>query len=217
MMTNNYLEQIFDYFDKYNVDLYLVGGGVRDFLLNKEFDDYDFATPFNTKELIDLLDIVDYDHFSLKFGTLKTELLGHEVEITSFREESEYKDHRRPTNIKFVKDIKKDAARRDFTINALYLDSSFKVIDFYDGISDLKNGIIRMIGDPYKRLKEDPVRILRAIRFSKNLNFKIEENLLDAINKNINELNFISSNRLDKELAKFHNPQDYYDFISDRL
>ena len=217
MMINNFLQNIFDYFKKYNVDVYLVGGGVRDFLLNKDFDDFDFATPFNTKELIDLLEIDDYDKFSLKFGTLKTELLGHEVEITSFREESDYKDHRRPTNIKFVKDIKKDAARRDFTINALYLDSSFKVIDFYNGVDDLNNGIIRMIGDPYKRLKEDPVRILRAIRFSKNLNFKIEYTLLDAINQNINEINYISLNRLNKELAKFNNPNDYYDFISDKL
>ena len=216
-MINNYLKNIFDYLNKYNVTVYLVGGGVRDFLLKKEFDDFDFATPFDTKELINLLDIDKYDHFSLKFGTLKTMLLGHEVEITSFREESEYTDHRRPTNIKFVKDIKIDAKRRDFTINALYLDSSFNVIDFFDGINDLNNKIIRMIGDPYKRLKEDPVRIIRAIRFSKNLGFTLEETLHDAIIKNINELNYISLTRLEKELEKFDNPQDYYDFLSDML
>ena len=214
---NNYLKSLFDYLKKYNVEVYLVGGGVRDYLLNKEFDDYDFATPYNTKELIDLLDIDEYDKFSLKFGTLKTELLGHEVEITTFREESDYKDHRRPTNLKFVKDIRKDAERRDFTINALYLDSNFKVIDFFNGVDDLKNGIIRMIGDPDKRLKEDPVRILRAIRFSKNLNFKIEDSLLKSIIKNIHELDYISENRLNKELAKFNNKQDYYDFISDKI
>lgn len=210
---NNFLKQFFALFDKLNIDIYLTGGSARDFILNKDFEDLDFATPYSTKKLIDLLEIKHYDTFAIKFGTLKTNILGRNVEITTFRKEGEYKDHRRPTNIEFVTDIKEDAKRRDFTINALYINKNFDVIDFYNGLDDLNNKVIKMIGDPYIRLKEDPVRIIRAIRFASNMNFSIDNNLKKALIDLKDNIKFISESRLNMELKKFNNIKDYYNFI----
>ena len=212
-MITSYLSDLFSFFDKYNVDIYLTGGSARDFILGKNFEDLDFATPYLTSELIDLLEIEHYDSFALKFGTLKTNLLGRDIEVTSFREEGEYKDHRRPSYIKFVKDIELDSKRRDFTINAMYIDKNFNIIDFYGGLDDLKNKIIRMVGDPYSRLKEDPVRIIRAIRFASNMGFTIEKELKQAIFDLKDDLKYITEARFNMELNKFNNKQDYYDFM----
>ena len=212
-MITNYLKDFFALFDKYNIDIYLTGGSARDFLLNKEFEDLDFATPYLTKDLINLLEIDHYDKFAINFGTLKTNILGKEVEITTFRKEGQYSNHRRPKEIEFITNIKEDASRRDFTINAIYIDKNFNVIDYYGGVNDLNNKVIRMIGDPYVRLKEDPVRILRAVRFSKNMGFKIEESLQKAINNLKEELKYISPKRLELESKKFINNKDFLDLI----
>ena len=100
---------------------------------------------------------------------------GIKFDITTLRKESAYLDYRHPSKITFVKDLKIDYLRRDFTINALYMDETLKIIDYTNGVNDLKNHLLRMIGDPYLRTKEDPLRILRAVRFAITFDLKIEE------------------------------------------
>lgn len=214
-MIVNYLNKIFALFAKYNFEIYLAGGSARDFLLNKDFKDFDFATPITSNQLIEALNITNYDSFAIKFGTLKCHLFENDVEITTFRKEGEYKDFRRPSSISFVSSIEEDSKRRDFTINAIYIDKGYKIYDFHDGVNDLNNKIIRMIGDPYIRLKEDPVRILRALRFKTNLNFEIDPYLMEAMEKNKIYLQKISKDRLNLELNKFKHLKYYNEFMSD--
>ena len=130
-----------------------------------EFDDFDFATPCTPVIVTTILDLDKYDKFSFKFGTVKTEYLGQEIQITTFRKEGEYLDSRHPQTIKFIKNIEIDSLRRDFTINALYLDYEGNVLDFHGGLNDLENHIIRTVGNPLDRIKEDPTRILRGLNF----------------------------------------------------
>ena len=182
--------------------IYLVGGSSRDYLLTGDFKDFDFATPLTPNEVIFLLNVDTYDKFAYKFGTIKTKIFNQEVEITSFRKEENYTDSRHPNEVIFIADIKEDAKRRDFTINAIYLDKDLKVYDFYNGLTDLKSKTIRMIGNPYTRLKEDPLRIIRALRFSLSLGFNLDEDLEEAIFSLKDEIKKISSFRINSELNK---------------
>jgi len=182
--------------------IYLVGGSSRDYLLTGDFKDFDFATPLTPDEIISLLNVDTYDEFAYKFGTVKTKIFNQEIEITSFRKESNYTDNRHPNEVIFIDDIKEDAKRRDFTINAIYLDKDLKVHDFYNGISDLKSKTIRMIGNPYTRLKEDPLRIVRALRFSLALEFNLDKDLEESISSLKDEIKKISSFRIQSEIKK---------------
>jgi len=188
-------------FKKNGYHLYLVGGTVRDYLLNRPLDDMDAtseATPFN---IISFLENVDTTFARL--GSLKyKDPNGIKFDITTLRKESAYLDSRHPSQITFVKDIKEDYLRRDFTINALYMDDSLKVIDYVNGINDLKNHTLRMIGDPFIRLKEDPLRIIRAIRFALSFNLKIEDNLFKAMKENFALLNNLTPAKIKSELNK---------------
>ena len=118
-----------------------------------------------------------------KFGSVRVKVDGVKVDVTTLRVEEDYEDFRHPGKIKFVKSVEEDYVRRDFTINAIYMDGDFKVIDPSNGLEDLNNKLIRFIGDPEKRIKEDPLRILRAKRFANKLGFKIEEDSQKAIEK----------------------------------
>ncbi|KKS78896.1 MAG: PolyA polymerase, partial [Candidatus Azambacteria bacterium GW2011_GWE1_42_9] len=124
-----------------------------------------------------------------------------EVEITTYRSESKYTDKRHPDEVKFAKNIQEDLARRDFTINAIAYDGK-KFIDFFDGQKDIKNKLIRTVGNPDKRFNEDALRLLRAIRFAVQLNFAIEPETAKAIKKNANDLVAISKERIRDELIK---------------
>ncbi|MBP5574880.1 MAG: hypothetical protein J6X50_03970 [Bacilli bacterium] len=122
--------------------------------------------------------------------------------MTTLRKESNYLDSRHPSKIEFVKDIKEDYLRRDFTINALYLDESLNVIDYCHGQEDLNNRILRMIGDPNQRLKEDPLRILRAIRFAITFDLTIEETLFKAMQDHFSLLKNLTDAKLKSEINK---------------
>lgn len=198
-----FANKVLDYFDAKGLPLYLVGGSVRDYLLNKDIIDFDFATPCLPNQVVSALDASEYDDFSIRFGTIKTIFEGRPIEITTFRKEGKYSKRRHPTQIEFIEDMNLDSNRRDFTINALYLDSSGKIYDFHNGQEDLKNKIIRMIGDADIRIKEDPVRILRALRFKLCLGFTFDSKLEKAIYDNIGLIKEISSTRLIMELNKF--------------
>lgn len=202
MEAIDFAYQILDIFYEAGSEIYLAGGSVRDYLLYGDFDDFDFATPCTPVIVSTILDLEKYDKYSFKFGTVKTEYLGQEIQITTFRKEGEYLDSRHPNSIKFIKNIEVDSLRRDFTINALYLDYSGKILDFHDGLKDLENRIIKTVGNPLDRIKEDPTRILRAIRFMLKLDFTLDKELEDVIKENINLIKLISKERINIEYKK---------------
>lgn len=187
-------------FQKNGFHLYMIGGTSRDYLLQKEVDDYDFVTDATPEEMKTFL--FDADYTFAKFGTVKVKIDDQKVDITTLRIENSYSDFRHPSKIKFTKNIREDYLRRDFTINAIYIDSDYKIYDFCNGLDDLEKGIIRFIGDPKKRIEEDPLRILRAERFSKQLNFQIEENSLKAIEDNYSLINKLNPRKVEEELKK---------------
>ena len=182
-------------------NLFLVGGTVRDYLLNKELDDMDAVTDATPIEIVSFLNNVDTSFAHL--GSLKYKnKSGLKFDITTLREESSYLDSRHPSKITFVKDLKIDYLRRDFTINAMYLDIGLNVIDYCGGQKDLSNHILRMIGDPDTRLKEDPLRILRAIRFALMFNLVIEPSLYEAMRDRFYLLSNITDAKIRSEIDK---------------
>ena len=189
-----------DLFRKNGFRLYVVGGTVRDFLLGKEITDLDFVTDATPED--EMKFIPEGDFTFKKFGAVRYPFKGKHIDITTLRQEGEYNDSRHPSNVIFVKDPKLDYVRRDFTVNAMYLDEDYKVIDFSTGQEDLKKKLIRFIGDPYKRIEEDPLRIARAERFAKTLGFEIEEKTQQAIKDKRDLLGKLNPEKLKEEQRK---------------
>ena len=155
-------------------EAYLVGGCVRDHLLNRPVKDYDVATSALPEEVMKLFPRTVETGKS--FGVIRV-LTGEAesgVEVATFRKESGYQDHRHPNRVEYS-GVEEDASRRDFTVNALYIDlKSQQILDLHEGIRDLREKIIRAVGDPVQRFKEDALRLLRAIRFAGRLGFRID-------------------------------------------
>ena len=168
-------------FRSHGYPLFMVGGTSRDLLLGQEPSDFDFVTSATPEQERSFLPDADYSF--AKFGSIKFKEEGKEIDVTTFREEGEYKDFRHPSYIRFISSPEEDSKRRDFTINALYLDGEGNVLDFHGGLKDLREKKIRFIGNPYVRIQEDPLRILRAERFAKRLGFTLEEETDKAIKK----------------------------------
>ena len=182
---------------------FFVGGMVRDLLLKRKITDIDIATDLLPDVVIKLLEtrLIPYSSAGKQFGIVAAKKKNFSVEIATLRSEL-YPDSRYP-KVAFIKDTKKDSQRRDFTVNALYLQAKKGIlIDFHSGKKDLENKVIQFIGKPEERLQEDPLRILRAIRFSVDLDFKIEKKSLVALKDNAQELKNISANRKKIEIAK---------------
>ncbi|WP_295883452.1 CCA tRNA nucleotidyltransferase [uncultured Anaerococcus sp.] len=196
-MTNKILKQLEDA----GFESYAVGGCVRDELLNRVNFDVDITTsarPDEIKEVFKDYKIID---IGAKFGTIKVLDEDSEYEITTMRRESGYSDKRHPEKIAFTNDIKEDLKRRDFTINAMAKRNG-QIIDLFDGKKDLKDKIIRAVGDPNERIKEDVLRSLRAVRFATTLNFDISDDLKTAIRNNAESIEEISKERIQVELNK---------------
>ena len=178
-------DKLFVYLDKIfkenGFSIFEVGGSVRDELLGKETTDFDFATDATPEDMMKFLPNAN-DTFA-KYGCIKYKGEYGRAEITTFRKEEDYDDFRHPKKVTFVKSLEEDYKRRDFTINAIYKDVRGKIYDPAHGVFDINNKVIRFIGNPETRIKEDPLRILRAKRFASKLGFRIEDNSLDAINK----------------------------------
>ena len=168
-------------FRSHGYPLFVVGGTSRDLLLGQEPSDFDFVTSATPEQERSFLPNADYSF--AKFGSIKFKEEGKEIDVTTFREEGEYKDFRHPSYIRFISSPEEDSKRRDFTINALYLDGEGNVLDFHGGLKDLREKKIRFIGNPDVRIQEDPLRILRAERFAKRLGFTLEEETDKAIKK----------------------------------
>lgn len=180
-MNKDIFSKLSKLFKENGFDLCMIGGTSRDYILGLNVLDYDFVTNATPDEMKKFLKDANYTFE--KYGSVSTKIDETKVDIVTFRKEEDYIDFRHPSKISYVKTIEEDYIRRDFTINAIYINSNYKIIDPCNGLEDLKNKIIRFIGDPAKRIKEDPLRILRAERFSKRFNFAIEEKSQRAIEK----------------------------------
>ncbi len=185
---------------------YLVGGCVRDCLIGRTPKDWDITTNANPEQIIALFPHTFYEN---EYGTVgvvndeeKDETL-KTIEVTPYRIESGYSDFRRPDKVEWGTNIEQDLARRDFTMNAVAYDvENEKIIDPYDGLEDIKKGLIRTVGEPKERFGEDALRMLRAIRLSSTLNFAIESETQKAIEENVNLLAHISKERIRDEFIK---------------
>lgn len=189
-------------FSSHGYHLYLVGGTVRDILLNVELTDMDTVTDATPEQMKIFL---DGDYTFSKFGSVKYKINNVKFDITTLRKESKYDDHRHPLKIKYIKKLKDDHYRRDFTINAMYMDSSFKLYDYENGLDDLNNRVLKMVGNPKKRIKEDPLRILRAIRFYLTYDLTFDKSLKNALIKSRKFINYIPKDKYKMECDKMIN------------
>lgn len=198
------MDAIFDYLKKTFNDngfrLYMIGSTSRDFLLNRKINDYDFVTDATPDEVLKFLPC---ETTFKKYGTLKYNYNNYSIDIVTLRKEDNYQDFRHPSNIVFIKDIFVDYQRRDFTINAIYIDENYNVIDPSNfGVNDLKNRILRLIGNKDQRIKEDPLRILRAKRFVLEYNLSIERETKKAIMDNLSLLDKLNKDKVHLEQLK---------------
>ena len=180
-MQNELFKFLDKTFKENGFSIFEVGGSVRDEILGLEVFDFDFATDATPEEMMKFLP--DINNTFARLGCIKYKGEHGRAEITTFRVEEKYDDFRHPTKIRFVKSLNEDYLRRDFTINAIYKDIDGKIYDPAGGVEDIKNKLIRFIGDPETRIKEDPLRILRAKRFAVKLHFEIEPETAKAMEK----------------------------------
>ncbi|SFA74179.1 tRNA nucleotidyltransferase (CCA-adding enzyme) [Lentibacillus halodurans] len=191
------LEQI----ETYGYDAYFVGGCVRDLLLGRKIGDIDIATsasPDIIRQIFEKVIPVGVEH-----GTVIVRHRHQSYEVTTFRVDGDYSDQRHPDSVQFIQTINQDLERRDFTINALAMDKNGVMIDLFDGQNDIRKGVIRTVGNGHERFKEDPLRIMRALRFSSQLGFSLDENVLNAAKSVLSEIETIAMERIVQETAKF--------------
>lgn len=181
---------------------YCVGGFVRDSLLNIKSSDIDITSQASPKEVKEIFSDCKLVDISEKYGTIVIIVDGKAYEVTSHRTEGDYHDGRRPGKVTFGTDLRADLERRDFTINALAYSEQGGLVDYFGGVKDLQDKILRAVGDPFKRIDEDYLRMLRAVRFSAGLDLDMEENLKQAIRKKAENIRYISAERINAELSK---------------
>lgn len=182
-------------------EAYVVGGAVRSSLLHEPVHDYDLTTNALPEEILQV-----FSHFhciptGMQHGTITVVIDRHPVEITTYRKDSTYEDHRHPDKVEFTSALREDCERRDFTINALCFHPDTGILDFFDGQRDLRDKIIRCIGEPERRFEEDALRILRAIRFAARLSFRIEPHTAEVLLAKKETLNFVSIERINEEFT----------------
>lgn len=227
LVLSKLVTRILEIFEKKGFEIYIVGGAVRDLLTRKKVYDWDFTTNAKPDEIQKIIPESFYDNrfgtvgitaedlakqFKIKISTLtKNNINSDDVfEITTFRTEGKYTDKRRPDKVRWGKTLEEDLKRRDFTINAMALKitdyglriTDYELIDLFGGQEDLKNKLIRAVGDPNKRFSEDALRLMRAIRIAAELGFTIEEKTLKTIFKNAALLQKISEERIRDEFLK---------------
>ena len=183
---------------------YAVGGCVRDAIMGRTISDYDITTSALPNQVEEVLRIneIKFVETGLKHGTI-TAIINHKpYEITTFRTDGEYSDYRHPESVSFVNDIKEDLSRRDFTVNAIAYNDSEGFVDLFGGREDIKRKVIKTVGEGNKRFQEDALRIMRALRFSSQLGFSIEEQTKEAVYSNKELLKNIAKERIFVELKK---------------
>ncbi|WP_299322505.1 CCA tRNA nucleotidyltransferase [uncultured Gemella sp.] len=206
MVRNNFKNKfkgaidILKIFNQKGYEAYFVGGCVRDYLLGEDFSDIDITTnalPDEVKKVFRKSIDTGIQH-----GTVTILVNGDSYEVTTFRTEEDYTNHRSPEKVEFVSNLREDLDRRDFTINAMALDYNGKLFDYHNGDQDLNSKIIRTVNNPNERFYEDALRMLRAFRFSSKLGFEIENNTLNAIKRNAELIKFVSIERIVNEFKK---------------
>jgi poly(A) polymerase/tRNA nucleotidyltransferase (CCA-adding enzyme) len=213
MTIPNQVKSIVEKLRENGYEAYIVGGCVRDILRGVKPKDWDIATNAKPEEIgkIFLRSYTNNDFGTVTVQTQKTKSKKQkpeimEIEITPYRIDEKYTDKRHPDKIKWAKTIKQDLGRRDFTVNALATENGLKIIDLFDGQKDIKNKIIRAVGNAEKRFSEDALRLMRAVRFATTLDsekvWEIEKETKKAIQKNAHLLSFISKERIRDELMK---------------
>ena len=185
-----------------NYEAYIVGGCVRDAILGFEPNDYDITTSASPNTIQEIFKDFKCIETGIEHGTVSVVIEDEIFEITTYRIEGEYKDHRRPDKVDFTDRLEEDLKRRDFTINAMAYNEKKGLIDLFGGKEDLNNKIIKTVGNPYDRFNEDGLRMIRAIRFSSKLNFTIEKETLKAIYDKSFIINNISLERITDEFTK---------------
>ena len=201
MYLPDYVRRCVDALEQAGFQAWAVGGCVRDAALDRVPNDYDICTdalPHETQEVFR-----DYQMFlaGLKHGTVSVISDGHVLEITTFRTEGDYRDSRHPEWVAFVPEVEKDLARRDFTVNAMAWSPRRGLRDPFGGMEDLRAGILRAVGDPYTRFKEDALRILRGVRFAVRYHLAVEERTLRAMEELTPLLDALSRERVFTELC----------------
>lgn len=187
-------------FESKGYEAYLVGGFVRDLILKRKSMDVDVCTNATPKEIKEMFNEVKLPFEQYGSVTLKYKKVN--FEITTYRMDLEYKNGRSPSKILYTNELIVDLKRRDFTINTLCMNSKGNVIDLLNGMEDIKNGVLRVVGNAAGKLKEDSLRILRAIRFATELNFELDKELIEAIKINSNGLETLSFYRKKQELNR---------------
>lgn len=193
---------ILDTLQKNGFEAYYVGGSVRDYLMDVSIGDIDITTnalPEDIQNIFPRTIDVGVEH-----GTVIVVINKTPFEVTTYRTETTYSDYRRPDSVSFTTSIKEDLARRDFTMNAIAMDRMFKFYDPYNGQLSIKNKEIVTVGDPYERFNEDALRMLRAIRFVSQLDFKLNKSTFNAITKLASNVQYISVERIVQELKKLY-------------
>lgn len=198
----------------------LAGGCVRDSLMGLIPKDYDIATSATPDQITKILtgEGIKIIPVGAQFGVIIAHLSGINYEIATFRNDGQYSDSRRPDNVEYVLDPALDAARRDFTINALFENQDGVIFDYYGGSDDIQNKLIRAVGNPEDRLSEDPLRMLRAVRFASRYNFAIEGNTAAAIQENAHLILNVSKERISKEIELMligSNPSKAFNLMRD--
>ncbi len=183
-------------------ECFVVGGAVRDALLNRDIHDYDLSTNAKPSEMHDVFKDYLVLDTGIKHGTITVVINHIHIEITTYRVETSYSDHRHPDEVSFSNSLKEDCARRDLTINALAYHPTLGLQDYFHGVEDLKHHIIRTVGNPDERFNEDALRILRAIRFATQLNYSIDPLTSIAIMKHKDDLKLIAKERITEEFIK---------------
>lgn len=194
------VEFIIKKLEEHGYEAYAVGGCVRDSILERTPNDWDITTsalPEQVKELFHRT--IDT---GLQHGTVTVMLEKEGFEVTTYRVDGEYEDGRHPKEVTFTVSLEEDLKRRDFTINAMAYNPSEGIVDLFHGIEDLKNKIVRCVGNPIERFTEDALRILRAVRFSAQLGFEIEEKTTEALHVLAPNLKYVSAERIQVEMIK---------------
>ena len=179
---------------------YVVGGCVRDSLLGRTPGDWDITTAARPQQVHEALTGVTVLDTGLQHGTVTAVVDGMRLEITTFRTEGTYSDHRRPDSVTFARTVEEDLSRRDFTVNAMAYSPVTGLVDPFGGQADLQAGILRAVGDPQKRFDEDALRILRGLRFAARLGFAIEPDTSDAMHRQKHLLSALAQERIQAEL-----------------
>ena len=201
MQLPKYVYEVLKKLQDSGYEAYCVGGCVRDYLLGQCPDDYDVTTSALPEQIMKVFGGYKLLTVGLKHGTVTVIIDKKPVEITTYRVDGDYKDHRHPSEVRFTPCLEEDLARRDLTINAMAYCPETGIIDPFGGQNDLKNGIIRCVGDPMKRFDEDGLRILRALRFASRYGFEIDKYTSDAVHRLRYLLSFISAERINNELC----------------